>query len=77
MADDKSSSFEASLQRLEQIVRTLETGDVDLEKSVELYNAGRDLIASCETMLATAHKQLESADAARNGDRGGDDGVER
>ena len=33
----KELSFEDSLKKLEDIVDKLESGDIDLEKSVELY----------------------------------------
>ena len=37
---NKTFSFEASLKQLEEIVERLESGNVDLEKSVELYEKG-------------------------------------
>ena len=40
----KDLSFEDSLKNLEDIVDQLESGDVDLEKSVELYQKGMDNI---------------------------------
>jgi exodeoxyribonuclease VII small subunit len=63
MADDRSTSFETSLQRLEQIVKVLETEDPDLERAVTLYKEGKDLAVRCEGMLATAQQTIEAANA--------------
>ena len=41
--NNKELSFENSIKKLEDIVEQLESGDVDLEKSVELYEKGMDL----------------------------------
>ena len=36
----KCRSFEESMQRLEQIVRAMERGDVPLEESLKLFQEG-------------------------------------
>ena len=48
MAENKSSSFENSLDRLKAVVDELERESVDLERSVELFREGRTLVARCE-----------------------------
>ena len=63
MADDRPASFETSLQRLEAIVRTLETDDVDLERAVNLYAEGKQLVAKCEEQLKDAQRKIEAAGA--------------
>ena len=40
MDKNKELSFEESLKELENIVDQLESGDIDLEKSVKLYEKG-------------------------------------
>jgi Exodeoxyribonuclease VII small subunit (EC 3.1.11.6) len=40
-------SFEESLNRLEEIVRHLEKGDLPLNDSLSLYEEGTGLIAAC------------------------------
>ena len=35
--NEKNASFETNMQRLEQIVRTLERGDAPLEESMKLF----------------------------------------
>lgn len=63
MADDRSASFEGSLQRLEQIVKTLENEDSDLERAVALYAEGKELVARCEGLLRTAQQAIDAANA--------------
>jgi exodeoxyribonuclease VII small subunit len=63
MADDRSASFEGSLQRLEQIVKSLETEEPDLERAVLLYKEGRELVARCETLLKTAQQAIDAVNA--------------
>jgi exodeoxyribonuclease VII small subunit len=66
MAQNKAAGFEESLERLEQIVKLLESSDVTLEASVELFKEGRELAKHCESLLAVAQQTIESA-AAGNG----------
>ena len=51
-------SFEESIQRLEQIVRALERGDVPLEESLKLFQEGTGLIQSCGKLLDEAQLQV-------------------
>jgi exodeoxyribonuclease VII small subunit len=62
MADNKSSSFERSLDRLRAVVDELERESVDLERSVELFREGRTLVAHCEALLKNAEETLRAAD---------------
>lgn len=52
-------SFEAALKELEEIVRHLEAGDVELEKSIEIYERGAKLKARCESQLKAAELKIE------------------
>lgn len=58
-ADIKKLSFEAALQELEKIVSELETGEVDLEKSIQVYERGTALKAHCEAKLREAEMKVE------------------
>lgn len=58
-ADIKKLSFEAALQELETIVSELETGEVDLEKSIKVYERGTALKAHCEDKLREAEMKVE------------------
>jgi exodeoxyribonuclease VII small subunit len=62
MAENKSSSFEHSLDRLRAVVDELEKESVDLERSVELFQEGRTLVARCEVLLKNAEETLRAAD---------------
>jgi exodeoxyribonuclease VII small subunit len=64
MADTKSRpvdkmSFEEALAELEGIVRQLEAGDVELEKSITIYERGAALKAHCEARLKSAELKVE------------------
>ncbi len=52
-------SFEAALAELETIVQQLESGSVDLEKSIDMYARGSLLKAHCETKLKAAEARVE------------------
>lgn len=64
MADPKpkpveNMSFEEALNELETIVRQLEAGDVELEKSISIYERGAALKKHCETRLKSAELKVE------------------
>lgn len=58
MATKKQQSFEASLQRLEEIVSALERGDAGLGDSMKLFEEGTGLIRSCSALLDQAEQQV-------------------
>ena len=55
----KNASFETNMQRLEQIVRAMERGDVPLEESLKLFQEGTDLVRSCNQLLDEAQLQVK------------------
>lgn len=57
--DAQSRSFEASLEALERIVQQLETGDLPLEKSLELFEQGIKLSRECQERLSQAERRIE------------------
>lgn len=60
MPDDIAAlSFEAALAELETLVQKLESGSVDLEKSIDMYARGSLLKAHCETKLKAAEARVE------------------
>lgn len=61
MNEDKTSSpsFEASLEELERIVKDLEKGDLPLEQSLALFEAGMRLSADCKRQLEEAESKVE------------------
>ena len=52
-------SFETSLAELEEIVGRLESGDLPLEESLELFEKGIKLSRECRTRLANAERRIE------------------
>jgi exodeoxyribonuclease VII small subunit len=52
-------TFEEALAELEGIVRQLETGDVELEMSIAIYERGAALRAHCEGRLRSAELKVE------------------
>jgi exodeoxyribonuclease VII small subunit len=55
---EKKLSFEQSLNRLDEIVRHLEKGDLPLSDSLSLYEEGTGLIKSCSAMLDEAEQKV-------------------
>ena len=51
-------NFEQSLERLEEIVKLLETGSAPLEESTKLYEEGIELIRSCNGLLEQAEARI-------------------
>ncbi len=51
-------TFEQAMTRLEEIVRMLEKGDAPLEKSLELFAEGTELIKYCGTVLDNAEQKV-------------------
>ncbi len=60
-------SFEAAMQRLEQIVRAMERGDVALEESLKLFQEGTELVRSCNALLENAQMQVSKIMTAADG----------
>ena len=59
MAAKKTAmGFEQSLDRLEEIVRHLEKGDLPLNDSLALYEEGTALISACSKQLDEAEQKV-------------------
>ncbi len=56
MATDK---FEASLKKLEEIVKRLETGSLSLEDSLKAFEEGVKHSAFCSSRLDDAERRVE------------------
>lgn len=52
-------SFEQALTALEEIVAKLESGDIGLEESIEVYTKGTFLKRHCEDKLKAAQARIE------------------
>ncbi|MCV2873998.1 exodeoxyribonuclease VII small subunit [Defluviimonas sp. WL0050] len=58
MSDIAKMSFEEAMNALEGVVRDLESGNVELEKSIALYEQGARLKAHCEKKLKEAEEKV-------------------
>lgn len=65
--DKQNKSFESNMQRLEQIVRAMERGDVALEESLKLFQEGTELVRSCNELLENAQLQVKMIMTAPDG----------
>ena len=63
----KNHSFEENMQRLEQIVRAMERGDVPLEESLKLFREGTALVETCGKLLDGAELQVKKIATAADG----------
>lgn len=63
----KSGSFEESMNRLDEIVKALEAGDVPLEESIKLFEEGTKLAAKCGTLLDEAELKVTKLMAGPDG----------
>jgi exodeoxyribonuclease VII small subunit len=61
MSEKRSGTFEAHVEELDKIVKRLESGDVDLDESVELFKKGRGLVARCQALLQQAQEAVKNA----------------
>ena len=52
-------SFEEALEKLEEIVKDLESGTVSLDDSVKYYEEGSKLMRFCEKKLTDARMKVE------------------
>jgi len=59
MTEEQAPSFEAALQKLEQIVQRLEKGELALEESLVLYEEGVRLTRLCHAKLEEAEGKVE------------------
>lgn len=66
--NQKNKTFEENMERLEQIVRAMEKGDVALEESLKLFQEGTSLIQACTKLLDEAELQVTKITAGTNGE---------
>ena len=57
--DPTIKDFESAIAELERIVKTLEDGDLSLEKSLELFERGVQLSRFCHSTLEQAERRVE------------------
>ncbi|MDX2150745.1 MAG: exodeoxyribonuclease VII small subunit [Bryobacteraceae bacterium] len=55
----KAASFEAGLEELESVVKQLESGEIPLERALELFEKGMKLSETCRKQLEEAETRIE------------------
>ena len=55
----KELSFEESMERLEEIVSSLESGEFPLDESLKLFEEGVKLVKSCNKKLESVEKSVK------------------
>ena len=58
MAKEKELSFEENLEKLEDIVKKLETGDIPLDDAIDKFNDAMNLVKVCDERLKNAEKSI-------------------
>jgi len=76
MSDIPGLSFEAAMAELERVVRELESGQVELDKSIALYERGAALKAHCEALLKAAEEKVSRITLGEDGTPAGTVAVE-
>jgi len=64
----KDVKFEVALKKVEDIVAKLEGGDLDLDKSIELFEEGVTLSKVLQKKLDEAEKKIEKLVRNRGGE---------
>lgn len=54
----KNITYEAAIKRLEEIVTTLENGELPIDKSLKLYDEATELSVFCKKYLDEAEGKL-------------------
>lgn len=69
MSDEKASTptFETTVSQLEQIVAELENGQLDLDKSLVLFEQGVGLIKEGQRALAKAEQRVQTLSKQTDG----------
>jgi len=65
---DSSITFEEAIKRLEEIVKELENGDVEIEKALTLFEEGTRLARICANKLSRVEKRIEILKKGQKGE---------
>lgn len=61
MSERVPKSFEEKLDRIDAIVKELESGQTDLDRAIALFKEGKTLARECEVLLKSAQEQVDAA----------------
>ncbi len=60
MAKEKENTFEENLEKLEVIVKNLESGNIPLDDAIENFNEAMKLAKLCDDKLKNAEEKVNS-----------------
>jgi len=63
--DISKLQFEEAIESLTEIVNNIESGETDLQASLEQYERGMKLINHCRGILQSAEKRIEKISSKR------------
>jgi exodeoxyribonuclease VII small subunit len=55
---EKETKFEDNLKELEKIINELETGEIDLDSSIDKYTKAMKLVSTCEKKLNEVEEKV-------------------
>lgn len=58
MTKEKEVKFEDKIKELETIVNELESGEIDLDSSIEKYTKAMTLVKECDEKLKSVEEQV-------------------
>ena len=58
MTKGKEKTFEEKIKELEAIVNELESGEIDLDSSIEKYTNAMKLVKECDEKLKNVEEQI-------------------
>jgi exodeoxyribonuclease VII small subunit len=58
MTKEKEKTFEEKIKELETIVNELESGEIDLDSSIEKYTSAMKLVKECDDKLKNVEEQV-------------------
>ena len=61
----QKQTYEESIDKLENIVKQLESGDLPLEEALKLFSEGAEITAFCAKALEDAEQKIRSVSDAK------------
>jgi len=65
---NKSTTFEAAIKRLEEIIGELESGEIEIEQALALFEEGTKLARMCQKKLSNVERRIEIVKKGKNGE---------
>ena len=67
-APDKEATIEQMLDEVDKIIAQLDSGEIPLEESFEIYEKGMKLVKSINTRIDKVEKKVMAIEAGQDGD---------